>query len=72
MVIFVLTNLLNSSLNLLLVIIKCLFKKKKLSHQGALGRLGGVVEVGEVHRPKESIRRDNRVEKNVDTGERSD
>jgi hypothetical protein len=30
------------------------------------------IEVGEVHRPKESIRRDNRVEKNVDTGERSD
>ena len=29
MVIFVLTNLLNSSLNLLLVIIKCLFKKKE-------------------------------------------
>ena len=30
------------------------------------------IEVGEVHIPKESIRRDNRVEKNVDTGERSD
>ena len=30
------------------------------------------VEVCEVHRPKESIRRDNRVEKNVDTGKRSD
>ncbi len=30
------------------------------------------IEIGEVHGPKESIRRDNRVEKNVDTGERSD
>jgi hypothetical protein len=30
------------------------------------------IEVCEVHGPKESIRRDNRVEKNVDTGKRSD
>jgi hypothetical protein len=30
------------------------------------------IEVGEVHGPKERVRRDNRVEKNVDTGERSD
>ena len=30
------------------------------------------IEVGEVHGPKERVRRDNRVKKNVDTGERSD
>ena len=49
MIIFVLTNLLNPSLNLLLVIIKCFFKKKKISHQGALGRLGGVVVFSQVY-----------------------
>ncbi len=36
------------------------------------GERGFKIEVCEVHRPKESIRRDNRVEENVDTGERSD
>ena len=36
------------------------------------GERGFKIEVCEVHRPKESIRRDNRVEKNVDTGKRSD
>jgi hypothetical protein len=30
------------------------------------------VEIGEVHGPKERVRRDNRVKQNVDTGERSD
>ena len=41
-ILFVLTQLLNSSQNLLLVIIKWFFKKKNF-HQGAQGRLGGVV-----------------------------
>jgi hypothetical protein len=38
-ILFVLTQLLNSSQNLLLVIIQ----KKNIFHQGAQGRLGGVV-----------------------------
>jgi hypothetical protein len=36
------------------------------------GKGGLKIEVGEVHRTKESIRRDDRVEEDVDAGERSD
>ena len=39
-----------------------------------LGRVEGSakIEVGEVYRPKESVVRDNRVEEDIDSGERSD